>query len=312
MGKGGERRTISERLQFIEVDETGQPRKAGYAPYLDYQPLTPDLREKVLAELGRSLAQDDSEEKVQTFAVTQLVPEHLKEIEEFQKGLIQKTRQAVHARLTKEIAYWDRRANDLKAQELAGKKPRLNSGKARERADKLELRLRRRMEELELEAQIAPKPPVIIGGALILPQGYLKRFSSESETEPPAFARETKESELLAMAAVMEAETRAGRIPKDVSADKCGYDIESGVPGSGKLLFIEVKARMAGAATVTITKNEIMTALNKPENFVLAIVTVEDGKAGQPRYVRKPFLREPDFGVTSVNYDLKELLRKTE
>ena len=29
-------------------------------------------------------------------------------------------------------------------------------------------------------------------------------------------------------------------------------------------------------------------------------------------YVRRPFQKEPDFGVTSVNYDLKELLARAE
>jgi hypothetical protein len=59
----------------------------------------------------------------------------------------------------------------------------------------------------------------------------------------------------------------------------------------------------------TITKNEILTALNKPHDFILAIVEV-DGDKSIPRYVRRPFRREPDFGVTSVNYDLGELLAK--
>jgi hypothetical protein len=74
------------------------------------------------------------------------------------------------------------------------------------------------------------------------------------------------------------------------------------------LRFIEVKGRVAGAETVTITRNEILTALNKPEEFVLALVEVEGKGARTPRYVRRPFHREPDFGVTSVNYDLDELI----
>jgi hypothetical protein len=56
-----------------------------------------------------------------------------------------------------------------------------------------------------------------------------------------------------------------------------------------------------------VTKNEILTALNKPEDFILAIVAV-DGDSAIPRYVRRPFQREPDFAVTSVNYLLKGLL----
>ena len=39
---------------------------------------------------------------------------------------------------------------------------------------------------------------------------------------------------------------------------------------------------------------------------MLAIVIV-DGETTSLRYVREPFAREPDFGVTSVNYDLDDL-----
>jgi hypothetical protein len=44
------------------------------------------------------------------------------------------------------------------------------------------------------------------------------------------------------------------------------------VPGTGKLRFIEVKGRVAGADTITVTRNEILYSLNKPDDFILAIV----------------------------------------
>ncbi len=75
--------------------------------------------------------------------------------------------------------------------------------------------------------------------------------------------------------------------------------------------IIKVKGRVTGAKKVTVTKNEILTALNKPHDFIPAIVEV-DGDKSVPRYVRHPFKREPDFGVTSVNYDLGDLLAKAE
>ena len=74
------------------------------------------------------------------------------------------------------------------------------------------------------------------------------------------------------MHAVMEAEERLGFMPRDVSDQKLGYDVESSIPGTGLLRFIEVKGRVRGAKTVTITKNEILTGLNKPDEFILAIV----------------------------------------
>lgn len=73
--------------------------------------------------------------------------------------------------------------------------------------------------------------------------------------------------------------------------------------------------QQAGANTVTVTKNEIITALNKPESFILAIVEVPSNLEAESdncniRYVRKPFQNEPDFGATSVNYNLQELWQR--
>jgi hypothetical protein len=84
------------------------------------------------------------------------------------------------------------------------------------------------------------------------------------------------------------------------------------VPHTGKLRFIEVKSRAAGSATITVTKNVILYSLNKPEDFILAIVEFHADGTHRVHYVRQPFQREPDFGVTSVNYDLNELLAKAE
>jgi hypothetical protein len=67
---------------------------------------------------------------------------------------------------------------------------------------------------------------------------------------------------------------------------------------------------VAGADTITVTKNEILTSLNKPDDFILALVEFLAGDAHCVRYLRHPFRREPDFGVTSVNYDFAELLAR--
>jgi hypothetical protein len=107
----------------------------------------------------------------------------------------------------------------------------------------------------------------------------------------------------------MEVERRLGFEPLDREFERLGYDIESRVPGTGRLRFIEVKGRAAGAETVTVTKNEILYSLNQPEHFILALVEF-DGDSHQVHYVRQPFSREPDFGVTSVNYDLVDLIAR--
>ena len=68
-----------------------------------------------------------------------------------------------------------------------------------------------------------------------------------------------------------------------------------------------MKRRVNGAKTVTITKNEILTGLNKPEEFILAVVII-DRDSTEVRYCRTLFDKEPDFKATSVNYDLDKLL----
>ena len=63
---------------------------------------------------------------------------------------------------------------------------------------------------------------------------------------------------------------------------------------------------------MTVTRNEILTALNAPDAYVLAVVEVTDGFASEPRYVHAPFTRKPDFGATSVTYRLADLLDRAK
>jgi hypothetical protein len=303
----GQRRVVSRQLQFVELRTEADARAAGYAPYLDYRPLKSDEQDLSGHIEEPPWTRSDLESHVLLYAAQFLVPQHLQEVRQRKEELIDKAMKAVKDRLTKEIAYWDHRAEQLKDQELAGKgNNRLNSGLARQRADALMARLQKRMDELEQERKLSPLPPVVVGAAMVIPRGLLTRLKGVS-AKPDVFAKETAQVEAAAIAAVIEAERQMGFIPKDVSSEKRGYDIESAIPGTGRLRFIEVKGRIQGATTITVTKNEILSCLNKPDDFILAIVQV-DGENAVTKYVRCPFHREPDFGVTSVNYEIKKLL----
>ena len=309
----GNRLVASRHLQFVELTPDGSIHSAGYAPYLDYRPPTDEERGALQQALSDGWVRADLEAQVISYAIQHLVPTHLKEVRDRRESLVQKVMAAVKDRLTKEINYWDHRANVLKDEELAGKaNARMNSAKARQRADDLQARLLKRLQDLEQERQLSPRPPAVIGGALVVPFGLLQRFQEPAPAEPPTFAKDRELVAALAMAKVMETERALGREPRDVHEENRGYDIESSIPGTGRLLFIEVKGRAPDARTVTITRNEILTGLNKPEEYTLAIVYVDETAAKTPRYVRRPFQREPDFGVESVNYDLEELLARSE
>ena len=310
--RAGNRRVVSKRLQFVEVDQHGNTTNAGPAPYLDYRPPT-DAESAALQSIpSPDWLRGDLESRAMEYAAIHLVPQHLDELRRRKEEIIDKTKAAVQDRLTKEINYWDHRAATLKDQELAGKvNAKLNSGLARQRADELSARLQKRLGELEQERKLSALPPVVLGGAMIVPIGLLRNLQGETAAMPPDFALATEESERRAMQAVMDAERRLGFKPRDVSDQNLGYDVESSIPNTGLLRFIEVKGRVRGARTVTVTKNEILTGLNKPDEFILAIVVLDPDRA-DVRYVRIPFEKEPDFKATSVNYDLSALLNQSQ
>ncbi|MCY4578416.1 MAG: helicase-related protein [Chloroflexi bacterium] len=312
--RSGERRVVSKRMLYVELDAEGNSRHPHYAPYLDYRPLAEDEPgvEAILRRPECTWLTSDLEDKAKNYAIAYVVPGHLKEVRDQKLDHIDKTEVAVKERLTKEINYWGHRADELRIQEQAGKvNARLNSDEARKRSFELKERMQKRIEELRLERQLSPLPPVILGSVLVVPMGLLSKMTGK-----PA-SKDTGAVDRQAVAArarkiVMEVERGLGFEPVDCETEKRGYDIESRVPGEGRLRFIEVKGRAAGASTLTVTRNEILYSLNKPESFILAMVEfLQDGQH-RTRYLREPFNSEPDFGVTSVNYDFAHLLSRSE
>ncbi len=306
----GNRRIVSKRFGFVELGQDGTSIQAGSAPYLDYRPAEDDELPVIesLAKgewLGNSL-----EETARSFAALHLVPEHFKEVKEKREAWVGKALEAVHERLTTAINYWDNRAEELRLKEDAGKRPKLNSERARQRRDELRERLERRTGELKQEMQLQRGVPRVAAGALVVPIGLLRKLQS-GEAEPPAHAKETKRVEMLAMNAVMKAEQEQGYAPTDVSAEKRGYDIESRRP-DGTLRFIEVKGRVAGADTVTVTKNEVLTALNKPDDFYLVLVLIQGEETSPPFYVARPFSKEPEFFMTTIDCKIADFMARAE
>jgi hypothetical protein len=102
----------------------------------------------------------------------------------------------------------------------------------------------------------------------------------------------------------------------DVSAQKCGWDLTSYPPAvdgrQPEARHIEVKGRVKGASTVTVTRNEMLYALNQADEFRPAIVLVEGDATEGPFYLKNPFEAEPGWGVSSVNFDLNALLARAE
>src|SRR5439155_21596937 len=121
----------------------------------------------------------------------ELARAHLEEVRRRTLDRVERTTAAVRERLLSEIQHWDHRANQLKDRELAGRLPRsgMNSARARQRADELQARLKRRLEDLDAERQLSPLPPVVVGGALIVPRGLLDSMRGAVADDIATYAR---------------------------------------------------------------------------------------------------------------------------
>jgi len=314
----GKPHIVSQRLQFTAIDRTGAATNAGIAPHLNLRPARPEELARVDDLLQADWLRTDLEKTAVRFATVDLAQTHVAEVKARRLPEIDKVEQEVRTRLKKEINYWDARAFELKQEERAGKKTRLNWQNAQRRAEDLAERLKRRLAALDQERFISAQPPRVRGGMVVIPRGLLvaRTPAEDLAHAPTGFSEDPiarREIELAAMEAVMAAERALGNSPLDVSAQKVGYDIQSYDPNADHLRFIEVKGRIDGADTVMITRQEVITSLHEPEKFILAIVQVENGFAGQPRYVRGALdTREPPFDHHAIQFSMKSLLARAE
>jgi len=307
--------TISRRLQFVSIDKHGNTESAGWAPHLDLQPLD-SYDQKIIEDiLEEPWIKEDLENLALQHASQKLVPDHYSEIKTRREEQANKILSAVKDRLTKEINYLSDRFIKLSEDVAAGKQPKVQPELMRRRVEEITARLHAREKELEQMKNVVSSTPIVIGGALVIPQGLLSNLKGETTFSMDAEARSRVEQ--IAMNAVIDLEKSIGNEVKDVSAEKCGWDITSRPPSHedesiDEDRHIEVKGRAKGQSTITVSRNEQIYGLNQKEKFILAIVIVDGEEFEGPFYVKEPFTSEPDFGVASINYELKDLLSRAQ
>ncbi len=308
-----EPRVASRRLQFVEIDQHGKAFHAGWAPHLDLQ-LVDDYDLKLVQDiLNAPWINADLEGLALNHASRHLVPEHYQEVKARREHQADKVLAAVNERLVKEINYWSNHYIKLSDDVAAGKQPHMQPEMARRRVDELTERLNQRKRELEAMKAVVSSTPVVIGGAFVIPQGLLAQRKGETTFCADTDAR--ARVEMVAMNVVIAVEQGFGHEVKDMSAEKCGWDVTARPPANpdGSIKpdrHIEVKGRTKGQNTITVSRNEIIYALNQTDKFLLAVVIVDGDSHEGPHYICNPFSTEPDFGVASINFDLSDLLSK--
>jgi superfamily II DNA or RNA helicase len=288
-------RTVSKRFDFVEIREGGAADSAGPAPYLDYR--APAEEERALLDplLDAPWLAGGLEDVAVGWAVEHGISEHLSAVGERVRTVAARTRAQVRQRLTQEINHWDARHADLLDQQAAGRQLKVKPETAEKRAHDLERRLERRLAELDADEALRPLPPVVAGGALVIPQGALDRLAGRRDRPVATYAKDTAEVDRRAVAAVLAAERALGREPQEMAHTNPGFDVRSLTP-DGHWVFVEVKGRIRGAEDFSVTRNEVLYGKNA-DRYRLALVSVSpDGPAyDEVRYLIDPF-KGFDFG----------------
>ena len=283
---GGHRRVVSKQFEYVEITEDGEVADAGEHPYLDCR--SPDPDELLLLDplAAADWVRDTLATTALNHAVEHNVPTHVADVEGRIHSQVDRTLEAVYQRLTEEINHWDTRVLRLKDDELAGKpNARINSAKARQRSEEAQMRLERREEELARQRKLSPLAPRVVGAAFIVPERLLAKLGG---TKPPEHPIDTTRSDRLAVDAVLAAERSLSREPIEMPHNNKGFDIETRNQ-EGRILTIEVKGRVAGARDFTITRSEIICALNKSDRHILALVEIAEDDSTKVHYLYDPF-----------------------
>jgi SNF2 family DNA or RNA helicase len=285
----GERKTVSRRFQFVEIREDGHISDPGSEPYLNYEPLRDDQRQ-LLSRVNTSWATTGIEDVAKRWAIDNLASPHFEGVRTVVQARVARTRVAVEQRLNREIQHWDTQAYDLKQKELQGKKTQLASGQARLRADDLAARKERRLKELAQEEDVANQPPTVVAAALVIPQGLINRLLGAQVNAPDQDVID--EIDRRAVAAVIAAEKKLGRIPVEQAHNNPGFDILSEDPITKTIYFIEVKGHGANSDEVKVRAAQVRKAQMHPDRFRLAIVAIPADPDNQPcdvSYHLRPF-----------------------
>jgi hypothetical protein len=307
-----QRQVVSRRFQYVEVDRHGNVTSPGTEPYLGYAPITAEQLES-LGGLDSDWANETAEGAARNWAIEHLAAPHLTEIDVVTRERVDKVRGAVNDRLVAEIQYWDQRCEEIKAQELAGKKPQLNSGRARARADELEARLARRRLELDLEENLQSSPPTIVAAALILPQGLIEASTGGGMPNDGGDQALKEETDRRAVAAVMAVERALGRQPAEQEHNNPGFDVESIDPVTGVHYFIEVKGHLPQTTEIKVSTQQVQKAKSNPERWRLAVVAVPVDHEANPavRYLVDPFRDTVlNFAQTHLPLSVNALLKQ--
>jgi SNF2 family DNA or RNA helicase len=282
--------TVDRHFDFIEVAIDSSATLLNIAPYLDFDPATDEQLEQIRQMISQIPLGDEDLSIARRRAVELGLVANLEIRRQDAADLQRRTQLQILERLNKEINHWDTEHNRLLYKEDKGKSGLITAKSAFERARHLEKRREARLEEVEREATLVALAPIVRTGAIIVPGKLLESGQVSDDANFSSSVEARKEVERRAIDLVLQMERSLGREPFEMPQNNRGFDIRS-LDHSGQLIYLEVKGRISGSETFTVTASEVAFAQTQGDSHRLALVDVSpDGKhQDQVRYLTKAF-----------------------
>jgi superfamily II DNA or RNA helicase len=302
----GSARIASRRFQFVEVDSHGEITDPGASPYLNYRPLAEDEAAAVSGAVDMSWADSGIDSVAKRWAIPNLATQHFSRVSSLVDARIQKISSAVEQHMNSAIQYWDGRAAEARRKENAGRSGGSAASIADQRVAQLEERKARRLRELNAEKSLTNQPPSVVAAAFVVPLGLVLELLGRPHPTPG----DTTETDRRAVAAVLKAERRLGRIPEEQHHSNPGFDISSEDPTTGFKYFIEVKGHKPTTDEIKVSVVQIRQGKQNPDAFRLAVVEVPEEPDAEPtvKYHLRPFDGcEVTHKVSFMSFNVREL-----
>ena len=300
-----EQRYAARQMLFLTTNCEGKVVDAGPAPHLDLRPMTTEERGLVKPLLSDLTSVKNENEAVMAEAVRRNEA-FFREILQSRKERVELEKSQIEERLSDAIKKNNAKRVQLKMRTHPKPTDAANIKKLQLQINELTSRKERRLAQLTSEEKLLSMAPVICGSALVLPKGLFLKLLGKSVSAVDVAAR--KRIELCAMKAVTDAEKALGNIVYDCSKENKGWDIESTVPSTGEVRYIEVKGVSHITKEVTVSRNEWLKGHNLGNKFLLAFVVVNGDGYGEPSYIRNPFTNQPDATDTQKSMNIVSLM----
>ncbi len=226
-GQNGSFAIVALRLVVVEVDKDGAVHGAGVVRTLDNRAVSDAEHAGLQPVIDAEWMHVDWKKKVMASVFRELVPKHVDQVRRRRLPRINWAEHQAVGLLQKESNRGHLRAERVRAEQHATKRPWRRSQEATARAGRLSERRARKLAALKAERRLMPQPPGLGSGCTIIRFWLARCVMPASVKAHASSVKQRSEVERLAMARILSAERARRTELQDMGQEKIRHDVES-------------------------------------------------------------------------------------